>query len=179
MSYILFIPHLFKEIDIQRIQTELGYHRLGEISKIDIVKSHHNTNNFFIHYSTWNNHNPIAIDIKNKLDDGHACNLYIISSNTYWKILKNTSKIHTIESSWKLINNPFETKPSKPSKPSILIENKATPSSLDNLSLFDRMIGSTSIKSEEHNTTTSNNIRIDDLENRIKKLEAFVYYHTN
>lgn len=176
MIYSIFIPHLPKEIDKHRIQLELSYHLLGEITKIDIVSSHHKWNNFFIHYSTWNNQNPIAVDIKNKLDDGYACNLFIISSNTYWKILKNTSTIHTIESAFKLIKTPFET---NIPKPPALRETRNTSSLLDNLSLFDRMIGSTSIKSEEHNTTTSNNIRINDLENRIKKLEEFVYYHTN
>jgi hypothetical protein len=173
MIYSIFIPHLPKEIDKHRIQLELSYHLLGEITKIDIVSSHHKWNNFFIHYSTWNNQNPIAVDIKNKLDDGYACNLFIISSNTYWKILKNTSTIHTSESSWELIKNPFEM---NLSKPLLLKESQSTSSLFDSLSLFERMSGNnTSIKT----TTNNSNDNIDALEKRIKKLEDFIYYHTN
>ena len=167
MSYSIFIPHLSKEINIEHMKIELGHHILGEINKIDIIKSHHKWNHFFIHYSTWNILNPIARDIKDKLDNGHACSLYIVSSNTYWKILKNTSIKH------KTINkNPFEI---NISTPTLLRDNRITSSLFNNMSLFDRIIGD---DTEEHNTTTSNN-RLDELEKRIKKIEEFLYYHTN
>ena len=137
MKYSIFIPQIQKELSKERIILELGNHFLGKIESVDLITSHHAYNKAFVHYSEWNVNDPKAYDIKNRLDCGYFCNIYIMSVNKYWKLLKNKS----LKSSNK---NPFELTIRKPT----LTQDKASSSifgdliKLDNeLSLFERMVG--------------------------------------
>ena len=69
MKYSIFIPHLPKQIDSDRIRLELGCHILGDIEKIDIVidKKNREYNMVFVHYSKWNSDNIQTTDIKKKI----------------------------------------------------------------------------------------------------------------
>jgi hypothetical protein len=82
MKYSIFIPRLSKQFDSTRIKLELEVHLLGDIEKIDIVedKKCRECNMVFVHYSKWNSDNIQSLDIKNKLDGGTPCSLYIFST---------------------------------------------------------------------------------------------------
>lgn len=157
-------------MDIQRIKVELNNHLLGEIERIDIITTNHTYNKAFIHYSEWNVIDPNAYNIKNILDQGTFCRIYIISINKYWKLLKNKST--------KIANSsPFELVVKKPTLTNK--DNSFQSSSIfgdlvkmdNDISLFEKMIGGDKPK----NNNSLDNNRIQKLEDRITKLENIIY----
>ena len=174
MKYSIFIPHIQKEISKERIKLELGYHLLGEIESIDLITTHHAYNKAFVHYNNWNINDPKAQDIKNRLDCGYFCNIYVMSINKYWKLLKNkTSKSSN--------NSPFELTIRKPT----LSDRSSGPGTssifgdlikLDNdLSLFERIVGNDNDKNSKFNNNNNEASKIQKLEDRITKLENYIY----
>ncbi len=167
MKYSVFIPQIQKDISKEYIKIELGIHLLGEIESIDLITTHHAYNKAFVHYSDWNVNNPNAFEIRNRLDCGQACSIYIYSINKYWKLLKNKST--------KTLNkSPFELSIKKP-----MFSEKGSNTlfgdliKLDNdLSLFERMIGNDNDKIKSNSNETS---KLQLLENRIIKLENYIY----
>ena len=173
MKYSIFIPHLSNEISSDRIRLELGGHLLGDIDKIDVVidKKNRKCNMVFVHYSKWNSDNIQTTDIKNKLDGGEFCALYILSTQCFWKILK--AKVPDIAFN-PIIFRPsiFDNSSATSSIFSDLIKNNKT------VSLFDRMKESDSFGGLIPNTNTptvNSDNKIQELEKRISKLEKYIY----
>lgn len=175
MKYSIFIPHLPKQIDSDRITLELRSHILGDIEKIDIVidKKNREYNMVFVHYSKWNSDNIQTADIKKKLDDGTSCALYMLSTQNFWKILK--AKVPDIAFN-PVISRPtlFDSSTNTPPIFSNLIKDNSA------ISLFDRMKDSDRLGGLIPNANTSSvnsDKKIQELEDRISKLEKYIYNH--
>ena len=177
MKYSIFIPHLPKQIDSDRIRLELGCHILGDIEKIDIVidKKNREYNMVFVHYSKWNSDNIQTADIKKKLDDGISCALYMLSTQSFWKILK--AKVPDMAFN-PVISRPtlFDSSTNTSSIFSNLIKDNSA------VSLFDRMKDSDRLGGLIPNTNTSSvnsDKKKKELEDRISKLEKYIYNHVS
>jgi len=175
MKYSIFIPYIQKDMDTERIKVELNNHLLGEIEGIDIITTHHKYNKAFIHYNNWNVTDANAYNIKNILDQGTFCRIYIISINKYWKLLKNKSTKVTTKSPFELtIKKPTLTNKENGFHSSSILDNLLK---IDNdISLFEKMIGGDKPKlnnSLDNHNNESN--KIQKLEDRITKLENIIY----
>lgn len=173
MKYSIFIPHISKQFDSERIRLELGNHFLGDIEKIDIVvdKKNREYNMVFVHYSKWNSDNIQSADIKNKLDCGAFCALYMLSIQCFWKVLKAKIPTPTFNP---VISHPtlFNSSTNTPSIFSNIIKDNSMSS------LFDRIKDSDKLGGLIPNTPTVNSDnKIQDLEDRISKLEKYIYNH--
>jgi hypothetical protein len=179
MKYSIFIPRLSKQFDSTRIKLELEVHLLGDIEKIDIVedKKCRECNMVFVHYSKWNSDNIQSLDIKNKLDGGTPCSLYIFSLQYYWKILKAHAQIEPIIPFNPVISRPtlFNSSTNTPSIFSNMLKDNSA------ISLFDRMNDSDKLDGLIPNikTNTNNDKKIQELEDRISKLEKYIYNHVS
>lgn len=151
MRYSIFIPVLPKNITIDIIRSELTLHDLGEISSIDIITSKLTHNYAFVYFNNWNQQNFNAVHIQQQLNMNIPCNIYILSQSTFWKILKNNSTHPK--------NNPILIKPI----------SKIQNSTEQSVSLFDRIM--------KPYTTSNNDIRMNEIESRLTKLENYIYKH--
>jgi len=162
-----------------RIRLELEVHLLGDIEKIDIVedKKYRECNMVFVHYSKWNSDNIQSLDIKNKLDGGTPCSLYILSLQCYWKILKAITPITPNTPFNPVISRPtlFDSSINAPSIFSSMIKDNSA------ISLFDRMNDSDKLGGLIPNikTNANNDNKIQELEDRISKLEKYIYNHVS
>lgn len=168
MKYSIYIPQVGKEITKNFIYSEIDYHLLGKIDKIDLVFGSHKYNMAFVHFSEWNTRNETANKIKTQLDAGSYCHIFISDFKVYWKLLKKKSSSDDSISSNKMAIKKISPVTSDKSVFTDLIK-------IDNeLSLFDKIIES-SRPSFSNNNNNSDNPKLKDLEERISKLENYIY----
>lgn len=165
MRYSIFIPVLPKNITIDTIRTELTLHGLGEIVSVDIITSKPKHNYVFVYFNNWNQLNFNAIHIRQQLDTNIPCNLYIPSLSTFWKILKNKSthpkNMPILDTISILDNIPTSIKPI----------SKIPANTEQTVSLFDR------IMKYNPSTKSDNDVRMNEIESRLTKLENYIYKH--
>jgi hypothetical protein len=81
------IPRISKEVDRRMIHSVFQKYHIGQIQRIDIVKSQ-KSNRAFIHFSSWNFESEIALQILDRLENGDKINI-IYTFPWFWKCSKS------------------------------------------------------------------------------------------
>ena len=95
MSYSIYIPRVFKNIDEEKIKQIFDSANIGIVSRVDFIEK---TNNYgekynmvFVWFSQWFN-NKAAINLKEKIDDPNSQAKFVYEDPWFWILLPNTSK---------------------------------------------------------------------------------------
>ena len=92
--YSLCIPRVFKNITEKRIRAIFYSLKLGFVERVDMVaKTSPKGDDFwrvFIHFSNWNERNPSAMQIQEKLDSGDRVKI-VYDDPWFWLISKSSA----------------------------------------------------------------------------------------
>ncbi len=92
--YSLCIPRVFKNISEKRIRAIFYSLKLGFVERVDMVaKTSEKGEEFwrvFVHFSDWNEKNPTAVQMRQKLDAGEKTKI-VYDSPWFWLISKSNS----------------------------------------------------------------------------------------
>ena len=92
--YSLCIPRVFKNITEKRIRTIFYSLKLGFVERVDMVaKTSPKGDEFwrvFIHFSNWNERNPSAMQMREKLDSGDRVKI-VYDEPWFWLISKSSA----------------------------------------------------------------------------------------
>jgi hypothetical protein len=95
--YSLCIPRVFKNVTEKRVRAIFYSLKLGFVERVDMVaKTSDKGEEFwrvFVHFSDWNEKNPTAVQMRQKLDAGEKTKI-VYDSPWFWLISKSNSAPH-------------------------------------------------------------------------------------